>query len=108
LGHLAELEVPDLDEGLVRRVGGATHELRRELFERLVQVAFPQPVGLHRVEIGVHDLEAVLHGGGPPPRIVYRFQAGYDERRRRASYFSTALASASWMMRSTSSSSNNR
>src|SRR5947208_1164771 len=61
LGHLAELEVADLDDGLVRRVGGAAQELRRELLERLVEVALPEAVGLHRVEVRVHDLEAVLH-----------------------------------------------
>src|SRR5262249_54853418 len=43
-------------------VGGPADQLRRELLERLLQVALPQPVGLHRVEIGVHDLEAVLLG----------------------------------------------
>src|SRR5438105_5103187 len=61
LGHLADLEVTDADERLVRGVFGAPGERRRERLERLVEVADPEVVGLHRVQIAVHDLEPVLH-----------------------------------------------
>jgi hypothetical protein len=61
LRHLADLEVADADERLVRRVVGAPREDRRERLERLVEVAHPEVVGLHRVQIAVHDLEPVLH-----------------------------------------------
>jgi hypothetical protein len=61
LGHLPQLEVADLDDRLIRRVRAAAEELRRELLERVGEVPLPETVGLHRVEIRVHDLEAVLH-----------------------------------------------
>src|SRR5205809_62305 len=66
LGHLADLEVTDADERLVRGVLGAPGERRRERLERLVEVADPEVVGLHRVQIAVHDLEPVLHVRAPP------------------------------------------
>ena len=61
LGHLPDLEIADLDHRLIRRVGRPAPEPGRELLERLGEIALPEAVGLHRVQIRVHDLEVVLH-----------------------------------------------
>src|SRR5215475_2032542 len=71
LGHLCDGEVADLDHRLVGRIVGAAQELRRELLERLVEIALPEPVGLHRMQIAVEHAEPVLHDvllwvGAPP------------------------------------------
>src|SRR2546425_11676902 len=62
LGHLTDLEVADPDDRLVRCVLRATDELRRERAEWRLQVALPEGVRLHRVEVAVHHPESVLHG----------------------------------------------
>src|SRR5205809_7869576 len=54
LGHLTDLEVADPDDRLVRRVFRATDERRRERAKRRLQVALPEGVRLHRVEVAVH------------------------------------------------------
>jgi hypothetical protein len=56
-------EVADLDDRLVRRVVRAAQELRRERLERRVEIALPETVGLHRVEVAVEHAEPVLHDG---------------------------------------------
>src|SRR5262249_49591372 len=67
-GHLADLDLADLDDRLVRRVLGAADELGRELLERLLEVALPEAVRLHRVPAVVQNLDPVLHGAPPPSR----------------------------------------
>src|SRR2546428_453957 len=62
LRHLTDLEVADPDDRLVRCVLRATDELRRERAEWRLQVALPEGVRLHRVEVAVHHPESVLHG----------------------------------------------
>ena len=61
LRHLGDLDLADLDDRLVRCGRGAADELRREALERLVEVALPQAVGLHRVQIAVENAESLFH-----------------------------------------------
>ena len=69
LRELGDLEVADLDHRLVRGIVLAPGEPRRELLEGLVEIPLPEPVGLHRVEVAVEDLEPAFHGL-PPARVV--------------------------------------
>ena len=78
LRNLADLEVADPDERLVRGVGGAADELRREPLEGRVEITLPEAVRLHGVEIAVHDLEPVLH------RVVLRVEHTRIRRPRRS------------------------
>jgi len=66
LRHLADLDGPDPDDGLIPCVLRPPDERRREPFERLLEVLLPEPVRLHRVQVAVHHPEAVLHRGSSP------------------------------------------
>ena len=61
LRHLGYLDLPDLDDRLVRRARGAADELRREALERLVEITLPEAVRLHRVQIAVEDAVSLFH-----------------------------------------------
>ena len=56
-----DCEVPENNARLLRWASVASLEARQTIAERVFQVSLPQVVRLHRVQIAIHDLEAVLH-----------------------------------------------
>ncbi len=63
LRHLRDLDLADLDDGLVGRALRGPREAGGELLERLLQVLFPEAIRLHGVQVAVEDTESVFHRG---------------------------------------------
>jgi len=61
LRHLADRKAADLNRRLVRRALRRPSEARRGSLERLIEIALPQPIRLHGMQITVHDTQALLH-----------------------------------------------